>query len=251
MQTSKPIFIDKKSDVGILMLHGFTSAPEQFGELSTYMADRGFTVYAPLMAGHGTSPKDLIKTGPEDWKKSVKEAYVELKKKTKKIFIIGNSFGSNMAFWLANEFKNEPIGIVALGAPVFMRYHKFLVLRLYTYGLLQKYYRKPLRLYKADYTDMSDEVTYSVMPTKSLREFFNFIKEETIPCLEKINVPVFLAYSDTDPVVHPKSATYIHEHIGSDLKKIYWFPSEFHVITASARRTELFNKIFDFIKKTI
>lgn len=251
MQTSKSIFIDKKSDVGILMLHGFTSAPEQFGELSTFLAGKGFTVYAPLMAGHGTSPKELIKTCPEDWKKSVKDAYLKLKESAQKIFIIGNSFGSNMAFWLANEFKNEPIGIVALGAPVFMRYHKFLVFRLYTYGLIQKYYRKPVRIYRTDYTDMSDEVTYSVMPTKSLREFFNFIKQETIPNLEKINAPVFLAYSDSDPVVHPKSATFIHERIGSDFKKIYWFPSEFHVITADARRAELFNKIFDFIKKTI
>ncbi len=96
---------------------------------------------------------------------------------------------------------------------------------------------------------MSDEVTYSVMPTKSLREFFKFIKEETIPNLEKVKVPIFVAHSGVDPVVKPKSATYIYEHIGSVFKRIYWFPSEFHVITADSRRADLFKRIYSFIKE--
>ena len=236
---SQPIFIDKNSKTGVLMLHGFTSAPEQFKELADFFVAKGFTVSAPLIAGHGTSPADLVKTTPEDWKKSVKDAYLELKKKSEKIFIIGNSFGSNLAFWLIKEYNNEPAGLVTLGAPVFLRYHSFILFRLYTYGLVQKYYRKPYRVYKTDYTDMS---------TKNLREFFNFIKNETIPNLEKVKIPTLVAQSDTDPVVKPKSATYIFEKLGSIFKRIYWFPSEFHVLTIDARRAELFQKIYHFIQ---
>ncbi len=231
------------------MLHGFTSAPEQFLELSRYFAQKGFNVSAPLIAGHGTKPGDLLKTSAADWQDSVKKAYLGLKKISKKIFIIGNSFGSNLGFWLVREFNNEPAGIATLGAPIFMRYHRFLVLRLYTYGLLQKYYRKPLRVYKTDYTDMSDEVTYPIMPTKNLREFFSFIKNETMPNLGKIKIPALVAHSATDPVVHPKSATYIYEHLGSDFKRIYWFESDFHVITADKRKEELFERIYNFIKE--
>ena len=230
------------------MIHGFTSAPEQFKELADFFAARGFTVSAPLIAGHGISPDNLMKTTPEDWMKSVKDAYLELKKKSEKIFIIGNSFGSNLAFWLAKEFDNEQSGIITLGAPIFLKYHYFILFRLYTYGLIQRYYRKPRRLYKADYTDMSDEVTYSIIPTKNLREFFNFIKNETIPNLGKVKIPTLVAQSDTDPVIKPKSATYIFEKLGSSFKRIYWFPSEFHVLTADGRRAELFQKIYNFIQ---
>lgn len=249
MNPSQSIFIDKNSNDGILMIHGFTSTPEQFDELSEYFANRGFSVSAPLMAGHGTCPDDLIKTSPKEWKESVKKAYLELKEKSDNIFIIGNSFGSNLGLWLVKEFNNEQAGIITLGAPIYLKNHYFSIFRLYTYGLFRKYYRKPLRVYRTDYTDMSDEITYSVIPVKSMREFVSFVKKETVPNLEKIKIPAFVAHSATDPVVHPKSAMYIYEHIGSAFKKIFWFESDSHVITAGARKEELFEKVHNFIKE--
>ena len=138
MKGGEPIFIDKNSKFGVLMVHGFTSTPAEFIELSTYFADRGFSVSAPLLAGHGTSPDDLIKTTPQDWTQSVKDAYLELKKKSENIFIIGDSFGSNLALWLAKEFNNEPTGIITLGAPIFLIHHKFIIFRYYLYGWLKK-----------------------------------------------------------------------------------------------------------------
>lgn len=250
MKKSEPIFIDKKSKTGILMLHGFTSSSEQFKELSSFMADKGFNVYAPVIAGHGTSPEDLIKTNSQDWADSAKKAYLKLKENSKKIFVIGNSFGSNLALWLAKEFNNEPAGIVSLGAPIILKYHRFIKFRLATYGRLKKYYSKPPRVYKTDYTDMSDETTYPVIPIKSLFDFFRFIKKETIPNLRKVKVPVFVAHSDTDPVVHPKSATFIYRHLGSPVKKIYWFESNHHSIVYDKQRSpELFQKILDFVQE--
>jgi len=247
MNSSGPIFVDKKSDIGVLMLHGFTSTPDQFKELSDFLVKRGFSVLVPVVAGHGTCPADLEKTSPEDWKQSAKAAYLELKKVSKKIFIIGNSFGSNLAFWLVREFDNEPIGVVSLGAPIFMRYHKFILCRLYTYGLLQKNYRKPRRIYRTDYTDFNDEITYPIIPCKSLRDFFGFLKNETVPNLNKIKIPILVGQSDSDNVVKPKSATYIYEHVGSELKRIYWFPGKAHVIMSHKRRDELFEKIYSFL----
>ncbi len=249
MKTTEPIFIDKKSKIGILMIHGFTSTPDQFKELSEFLAGKGFSVSAPLIAGHGTCSDDLAKTGPEDWKKSVKDGYLELKKVSSKIFIIGNSFGSNLGFWLVKELNNEPCAIVSLGAPIFLRYHNFTLCRLYTYGLIKKNYRKPRRIYRTDYTDFDDEITYPIIPSKSLRDFFNFIKNETIPSLNKIKIPIFVGQLDSDNVVKPKSATHIYEHVQSQFKRIYWFPGKSHVIMSHQKRDQLFEKIYSFIKE--
>jgi len=232
------------------MIHGFTSTPDQFNELSVFLANKGFSVSAPIIAGHGTNPGDLEKTGPKDWEKSVKDGYLQLKKISSKIFIIGNSFGANLGFWLVREFNNEPCAIVSLGAPIFLRYHKFTLCRLYTYGLIRKNYRKPRRVYRTDYTDFDDEVTYPIIPCKSLRDFFNFIKNETVPNLNKINIPIFVGQSDSDNVVKPKSATYIYENVRSRFKRIYWFPGKAHAIMSHQRRDELFEKIYSFIKET-
>ena len=246
---TEPIFINKKSKIGILMIHGFTSTPDQFKELADFLAGKGFSVLAPIIAGHVTSPKDLEKTTPEDWKKSVKDGYLKLNKICPEIFIIGNSFGSNLGFWLVKEFNNEPIAIVSLGAPIFLRWQKWILCRLYTYGFIQKYYRKPRRIYRTDYTDFDDEVTYPIMPTKSLRDFFNFIRNETIPNLDKIKIPIFVGQSDSDNVVKFKSATHIYEQVRSEFKRIYWFPGKSHMIMSYQKRDQLFEKIYSFIKE--
>lgn len=137
MENVKSIFMDKNSEIGVLMIHGFSSTSRQFLELSEYLSARGFTVSAPLIAGHGTCPEDLAKTNPEDWKNSVKEAYVQLKQSVKKVVIIGNSFGSNLGFWLTNEFNNEPVAIISLGAPIILYWHRWIRFRLNTYGRLK------------------------------------------------------------------------------------------------------------------
>lgn len=248
---AEPIFIEKSDKIGILLLHGFSGTTHQFKELGPYLASKGFTVYAPLIAGHGTKPQDLAETTSQDWKNSVKEAYLNLSKKVKKIIIIGNSFGGNLAFYLAHEFNNSFAGIISLGTPIWMRFQWIIKLRLYTYGWIQRYYRKPRRVYRIDYTDMSDEITYPVIPIKSLRDFFNFLEKETIPNLEKIKVPTLIAHADVDPVVSPQSAAYIYEHLSSKHKAIFWFRSDRHVLTADGRKQELFQKIYDFIKEII
>jgi len=248
MKGGEPIFYDKGSKTGVLLLHGFTSTPYQFKDLAKYLADKGLTVYAPLIAGHGTSPEDLIKTTPKDWKKSVKEAYLDLKKKTEKVFVVGNSFGGNLAFSLARDLDNSLPGIVSLGTPIFLRFQSFIKARLYLYGWAKKYYRKPQRIYKADYTDMMDEITYPLIPIKSLRDFLDFLREETIPNLKKIRVPTLIIHANVDPVANPKSALYIYENLGSSHKFIYWVESSHHVVFNDQRKEELFRRIYNFIQ---
>lgn len=250
MKGAEPIFIDKGSKVGILMLHGFTSTPRQFRELADFLSARDFTIFAPVIAGHGTEPEDLIKSTSEDWKKSAKKAYLDLKQKVDKVIIIGNSFGSNLGFWIAKETENDPLAIISLGAPIFLRWHRFIKFRLKTYGRFVKYYRKPRRIYKTDYTDMKDEVSYPKMPTKSINEFLMFIEQETMPNLGKVKIPILIANADGDKVVDRKSANYIFSNIGSTKKEIFWFNSDQHGV-AGAGCEGLFPKIYSFVKDTI
>lgn len=252
MAGAKPIYIERGSKVGVLMLHGFTSTPCQFKELCQYLSGRGITVYAPLIAGHGTCPDDLIKTSPDDWVKSVRDAYFKLRQKAERVVLIGNSFGSNLAFRLARELNNEPSGIITLGAPIFLKYDKFIRWRFRMYGRFKKYYHKPRRVYKADYTDMVDDVTYPVIPIKNLGEFLDFIKKETIPNLPNITAPILIGQATVDPVVGSNSADYIYQHIGSLKKEIYRFNSRRHVATNDSRNCqELFCKIHSFIREVV
>jgi len=250
MKGAEPIFIDKKSKVGILMIHGFSSTPGELRELASYLASKGYTVSAPLLAGHGLNPEEMKKSSVFDWANSVKEAYLRLKEKSEKILLIGNSFGSDLAFWLSQEFANDPIGIISLGAPIYLRGHYIILLRLYTYGLIQKFYKKPKRIFTKEYTDIA-EVTYTKIPTRSVRQFLRFIQKNVRPILKKIKVPVLVVHSDNDCVVDPKSAIYIFRNLGSQTKKLYWFKSVCHTAVEDKNKSELFDEISDFMREIL
>lgn len=251
MKGATPIFIDKNSAVGVLMLHGFTSTPCQFKELADFLAAKGLTVYAPLIAGHGTSPADLLKTTPEDWTNSALEAYLLLKQKVQKVVVVGGSFGSNLAFWLARKTNNQLAGIISFGGPVFLRFQRFILFRYYLYGRFKTYYHKPPWAYKNDPVEQAKEVVYSDIPIKSLKDFLDFMKNETRPNLAKVTVPVLISHAKADPIVHPKSAQYIYDHIGSTDKELFWFNSHRHTTINNQIRDKLFAKAYQFIQAII
>ena len=253
MKGAEPFFIMKSTEVGVLLLHGFTSTPYQFKALANYLADKNLTVYAPIIAGHGTSPQDLADTSLYDWIESSEKAFICLKEKVKKVFIIGNSFGGNLAFYLAAKYNNPLSGVVSLGTPITLRYHKFLQVRLYTYGLLKRLYRKAGRDYKSNYIDLYDEISYPVIPIKSMRDFFYFIRKITIPSLSQVKSPALIIQASADALVHPKSVQYLHEHLGSDFKKVCWFNGNHHALTDphNSIREEIFKKIHEFIEELL
>lgn len=251
--------------IGVLMLHGFTACPHQFDELAVFLQQKGYKVAVPAIAGHTGNPEDLRKATKEDWKNSVRKAYEELKQKVDKIFIVGNSFGSNLALWLAREFNNEQSGVVILAAPIFLKYHKYIVFRMNTYGLLKKYYKKPRRVYKSvvaflaslffpknkdlSWAPLIKRDDGEVIPIRSLRNFLSFIKKDTKYNLHDVKVPVLIAHSNNDTVIEPKSAQYIYNNIGSEYKKLFWLESNRHVMLLDEKKIKVFKKIHSFIRQ--
>jgi esterase/lipase len=52
---------------GVLCLHGFTGTPFEVRPLAEALAGRGFTVIAPVLAGHCGTVADLACTRWPDW----------------------------------------------------------------------------------------------------------------------------------------------------------------------------------------
>ena len=248
MKGGEPFFILKSEEVGVMMLHGFTSSPYQLRELGNFLAGKDLTVFCPVIAGHATSPEDLMTTTIADWQRSVDEAFIEISQKVKKVFVIGNSFGGNLAFDLATRFSTIK-GIVSLGTPIRLKNHAIIKLRYYTYGWMKKYYRKPGVHYHDDYVNVAENISYPVIPIKSLNNFLAFIETITLPNLGKVKTPTLIVHADKDPVVHPRSAQTLHEKLGSDYKKVCWLNGRFHTLTESERRGEIYGRIYEFIKE--
>ena len=115
---AEPFFI-KKGKTGILCVHGFTSSAWDYREFGKYLADKGYTVSAPLIAGHGTTPEHLSITKGRDWLESVEKAFLDLKSKTNKIIVMGDSFGGNLALILAAKHDTTQSEIIRRALEVF------------------------------------------------------------------------------------------------------------------------------------
>ncbi len=241
---AESFFIDKKSKIGILLLHGFTSTPQEVKGLGAYLAKKGYTIYAPLLTGHGTHVFDLARTKKDDWENSAKKALKKLKEKTKEVYIIGSSFGGNIALKIATEKKVK--GIILMGTPMFFKkdFSKKLTIRIL--GLFKNFIKK--RYDEKVKKVIKKKINYMQIPIKSLNEVAKVIKESE-KILPLIKIPTLIMQSSTDHILPKENAELIYKKLGSKIKEKIFIPNSYHVFCIDKNKNIAFKKIAEFIKK--
>ncbi len=95
------------SEKGVLLVHGLTGTPTEMRSVGKQLNKMGFTVYAPVLAGHCTDEAALLKTSYEDWLESLRLALHDFKTKVKTVSAAGISVGGDGVWGLA---LRDPIG---------------------------------------------------------------------------------------------------------------------------------------------
>ena len=85
------------NETGILLLHGFTGTPAIWRSFAKELNQKGYTVYSPLLPGHGTSPEHLCVTKLREWSACIENSIRRLQKNCKKVIVVGLSFSGNLA----------------------------------------------------------------------------------------------------------------------------------------------------------
>lgn len=109
------------NDRVILMIHGFPSCPQVYEYFSDYFLKEGYDVYAPLMPGFGTDPKDLEHTSFIQWYEYMARYYENLRKRYRKVYVLGLSMGGAITLKLGETFSGTnkaPDGLISISAPV-------------------------------------------------------------------------------------------------------------------------------------
>ena len=101
------------SDIGVLVLHGFTGNPGSMRGLANACVAAGFHVEMPQLAGHGTAIEDMIPTRWSDWSGDADAAFRTLAQRAKKIVVMGLSMGGSLTLWVAAQHP-EVVGIVCV-----------------------------------------------------------------------------------------------------------------------------------------
>ena len=102
--------------VGVLLIHGLCGTPAEMRFIAMGLARAGYTVHCPLLAGHGGSREDVVKTSWRDWYRSVEAALDEIRKECDTVIVGGLCLGGILSLHLAINHRDKVQG-VALFAP--------------------------------------------------------------------------------------------------------------------------------------
>ncbi|GLY18613.1 esterase [Kineosporia sp. NBRC 101677] len=91
-------------DVGVLLLHGFTGNPSSLRPWAEGLAAAGRTVRLPRLPGHGTSVRDMARTGWPDWLAEAETTFRDLRRRCRVVAVGGLSMGGALALALAQKY---------------------------------------------------------------------------------------------------------------------------------------------------
>jgi len=248
----EPFLYQGGSGIGVLLIHGWTSTPQEMHDLGKHLAEQDHTVLGLRLPGHATRPADLNRMRWRDWLAAVEGGYSLLNDSCGQVVAMGLSLGGALALLLA---CSRPVaGVVAMATPYEvppqpgLRWLRPLLLTLRPISGVLRYVPKPsINDYK-DQQAYRDHMSYNVFPIRSVPEVRGLLKllRERLP---KLRAPVLLLHAVEDRGVAPDHARSIYAQVGSTEKELVWIENSGHVITVEPARRRVYDLATSFVDR--
>ncbi|MBI5053656.1 MAG: alpha/beta fold hydrolase [Chloroflexi bacterium] len=236
-------FLQGNNDIGLLLIHGFTATTVEVSYVAKYLNERGYTISAPLLPGHNTTPDDLNQCQWQDWVNAAEAAYQALATRCKKIIVGGESMGGMLALYLASEHP-EIIAVITY-APAMITSSSSSRWQIQILSWFKSYLSKPQRP-----PNITDERTksYTVNPLKAVIQFFD-LQRETRQRLSRISQPILNIQGRLDVVIDPRNGEVILSEVRSQIKEMHWLEHSTHVVVLDQEWERAAELTLNFIQK--
>ncbi|MBF0502125.1 MAG: alpha/beta fold hydrolase [Candidatus Riflebacteria bacterium] len=250
---------------GVLLLHGLTGSPSEVHRVGRGLHERGFSVIAPTLAGHGGTMEELTETRWQDWYESAHEALLRLRGQVGQVYTAGLSMGAVLSLKLAIDFPDiSAVGVYGIT----LKYDGWNIspIRLLT-PFLPKLVRLPwLRELSFEETHPfgikndslreriirriahDQEGTLPATPWKSLFQLF-LLNQKVKAGLSRVKCPVILFHATEDDICSINSnAIYVQARVGG-VSELHRLKNSYHMVTIDSDRDELITKTADFFER--
>jgi carboxylesterase len=232
-------FFWQAGPTGILLCHGFTASTAEVRLLAEILHQQGYTISAPLLPGHKTSPEDLNRVSWKDWYAQVEADYQFIDARCEQVVVGGESMGALLALLLASE--HPKIAAVLAYAPA-------LKLRMTRANELRLRMMAPFIPYtpKANMNPNTPWQGYPVVPLKGVLELLK-LQHRVLKALSAVHQPVLVIQGCNDATVHPDVPAIILEGISSKFKESAWMESSGHVVILEHELDKAAQKTIEFL----
>lgn len=255
-------YLEGTNGKGVVLVHGLTGAPAEMKLVARQLNRRGYSVYAPLLAGHGSGVAALRRSSWRNWLDSLLEAAALLAERTQDVFAAGICVGGKLAI-LAADAQPDIIRAAAVYSPCFG----------YDGWNVPFYY--PLLSHNIDWlahVPFLDRLSFSETPSmgikdprmrriiegmagegilerfpgKGLVEMHRLGKALKLR-LPDIRTPTLIVHSVEDDLSHSRHAHYINDHIGGS-HELRWIEDSYHMIHVDRHHRQVADFTADFFE---
>lgn len=225
-------------DRGVVCVHGFTGTPFEVRFLGDRLHRAGFSVRGLRLPGHGTSVEDLDRTTWTDWAGAVDDAIDDLRRRCRKVLVVGQSLGGLLALHAAAR-RDDLAAVASLAAPLWLDGLSGAVARWTAPGgRLHGRVRQVPKLGGSDVRDRAARAAnpcYRAVPIAalaSLVEFMGVVDDE----LPAIHTPLLIVHARRDHTAPVASARRIAERASARPLRTRLLDQSFHLIAVDVER---------------
>lgn len=224
-----PYAADGSRPDAVVLVHGFTGSPAHLRPLAEELHARGYSVRAPLLAGHGTEPGHLRYAKAGDWVASARVAVDEVRDRGR-VHLVGLSMGGLISLVLAAEVGAS--SVCTINTPLVVRdkltYVAPLASRL-----------RPVVSWPAQEPDIEPSMLpywqgYECFPTKAAAGLVALMGR-AVPAARALDLPALVVQSRTDETVDPRSSDLLAGLLGARASQV-WLGHSLHIATLDRER---------------
>ena len=228
-----------------LLLHGFGDTPQTLTYLAANLHQRGWTVRAPLLPGHGRTITAWAETRANDWLACARQELDALRRAHSSVALVGLSMGGALAATLAADLPvARPSGdgdgtseegtlcCVARLAPYFAlpAWVRVIAAGYPVVGAVVPYLSARGSFSILDPTERARSLAYGATTPRLVHELGK-IAHAGWSALPAIGLPTLIVQSHADNRTTPMVAERAMQRIGATEKRLVWINDGGHVIT--------------------
>jgi carboxylesterase len=232
-----PFRIEGRSGEAFVLVHGFTGNPAHFRPLGRELAERGYTVNAPLLPGHGDTRDALRGVKRTDWIEATKDSIREVGDH-RRVHLVGLSMGGLLAVVAATTERVSTL--TTINAPIVFRDARIRFSR--QLQLVRRDFVPPPEPAPEIDSDVAENWIHTRgFPLAAAAELFDLSRQARRRAPD-VSIPSMVIQSRTDDTTHPRSGPRLRAALGG-AARLRWLEHSIH--------NALFDRERDVIRDTV